>query len=81
LKGPGVPEHPFLARNGRLVLKKQDSSRKRASIASMSGDRVLPQFIEKCNVVLCRDGRTLLQSVYKQNSIFAPAHRRQHLAR
>jgi hypothetical protein len=51
----------FLVHNGRLVrnstvLKKQDSFKK---FASMFGDQLLLQFVEKCNIVLCCNGCTL----------------------
>jgi hypothetical protein len=72
----------FLVRNGHLVrrsfvLKKQDSFRK---LASPFGDQLLLQFVEKCNVVLCPDGCTLSQLVYKRNFIFVQEDRRQYLA-
>jgi hypothetical protein len=38
----------------------------------MFGDQLLLQFVEKCNVVLCRDGCTLFEVVYRRNSIFVP---------
>jgi hypothetical protein len=61
----------FLVLNGSLVksaivLKKQDSFWK---LVLMFGDQLLLQFVEKCNVVLCHDGSTLFQIVYKQNSL------------
>jgi hypothetical protein len=60
-----------------IVLKKEDSFRK---LASTFGDQLLLQFVEKSNLILCCDGCTLFEIVYKQNSIFGPADRRQHLA-
>jgi hypothetical protein len=36
-------------------------------------------FIEECNIVLCHDSCTLFRLVYKQNSIFVPEDRCQHL--
>jgi hypothetical protein len=72
----------FLVRNGFFVrssnvLKKQDSFCK---LVSMFGDQLLLQFVDKCNIVLCCDRWTLFQVAYKQNSMFVPEERRQHLA-
>jgi hypothetical protein len=65
---------PILMRNGRLLrssilMKKQDFVLK---LTSTFGGQLLLQFVEKCNAVLCRDGCTLFQLVYEQNSIFVP---------
>jgi hypothetical protein len=72
----------FLVRNGRLVrnsiaLKIQVSFQK---FASTFGDKLLLQSVEKCNAVLRRDGFTIFQIVYMQNSIFVPEDRSQNLA-
>jgi hypothetical protein len=52
-----------------IALKNQETFRK---VASILGDHLLISFVEKCNLVFCRDGRTVFQIVYKQNSIFVP---------
>jgi hypothetical protein len=54
--------------------KEQDSFR---ILLSMFGDQFLTQFLEKRNVILCRDVCSLYQLGYKQNSIFVPVEKLQ----
>jgi hypothetical protein len=74
----------FLVRNGRLVgaalsWRRRIPFRKLTELP-LDVWRSAAAFVEKCNVVFCRDGCTLFQVGYKQNFVSAPEERYRQFA-